>query len=68
MESEPTREGLLELLTDLGQTELYNQLLNAPRLFTMWKKRTEGQWKEIAGVAVGIDIYNYLHPRSEGIL
>jgi hypothetical protein len=32
-----------------------------------WNQRTEAQWKEIVGDAVVGDIYNNLHPRSEGI-
>jgi hypothetical protein len=72
METVPSKEGLLEALKDLGQTELYNQLLNTPSLFMIWKKRTEAQWKEeliaLKGNAGGFsDIYNYLNPRSEGI-
>jgi hypothetical protein len=29
----------------------------------VWRDYTETQWKEIAGVARGIPIYNYLNPK-----
>ncbi len=37
------------------------------RSFERWKSRTEAQWKEIVGKVAGIDIYNYLNPRREGV-
>ncbi len=66
MKQEPSVEGLLELLHDLQQIELFNQLEQHPRFLMRWKQRTEAQWEKFYGIA-GIDIYNYLHPRSEGI-
>jgi hypothetical protein len=71
MEQELWVEGLLELLHDLQQMELFDQLEKNPRLFMRWKLRTEAQWKKILALkrnASGFsDIYNYLHPRNEGI-
>ena len=42
------------------------ELKSDSKVFEDWKKRTKEDWKDIAGKAVGIDIYNYLNPRKEG--
>ena len=45
---------------------LVEELEADPESFEDWKKMTEAQWKEVAGVLAGIQIYNYLNPRREG--
>ena len=69
MSTEPTIEGLKELLEELKLTDLTEQLNE--KSFERWKKRTEAQWrdelKEITGNASGFsDIYNYLNPTRQG--
>ena len=63
MSTEPTIAGLKELLEELNQNELSSQLNE--KSFEKWKNRTKGQWERNYGIA-GVDIYNYLNPRSEG--
>jgi hypothetical protein len=64
-QQQPTEEELLGFLNDLEPVpeDLIKQLNKKPeRIIQTWMRRTEAQWKEIAGVANGIDIFNYLHP------
>ncbi len=63
--STPTIEGLRELLEDLKMTQMVEELND--RSFERWKNRTEAQWEKVAGVLAGIQIYNYLNPRREGV-
>ena len=80
MATEPTIEGLKEILEDLNLKILVQELESNPLSFEDWKKRTEAQWKEeliaIKGNAsgfkcerlygeAGIDVYNYLHPNIQ---
>jgi hypothetical protein len=67
MQSEPNKEGLLKLLERNGLQQLITQLYNYPEVIEDWMKRSKEDWKEFYGFA-GIDIYNYLHPKNEGIL
>ena len=73
--STATPDSLLELLATLIQAEpensklaeLRTQLNANPHVIGTWKNRSKDDWKEIAGVAAGIDIYNLLHPQTQGI-
>ena len=69
MPTEPTIQGLKELLQELNLTELIEQLNDES--FEDWKKRTKSQWKGILkdskGNYIGFsDIYNYLNPGWQG--
>lgn len=71
MEPELTKENVKDYLEGLGLDDnilapLVNQLNKGRNTLEAWTEMTEGQWKEFYGLA-GIQIYNYLHPRSEGI-
>jgi hypothetical protein len=73
METVPSKEGLLKLLQRKKLQSLVDEYKEDPEVIEDWKKRTEGQWEKellaIKGNSSGFsDIYNYLHPRSEGIL
>ena len=67
MSTEPTKEKLLKLLKRKGLDNLITELENDPECLEDWKNMTKEDWKEVAGVLAGIQIYNYLHPRREGI-
>jgi hypothetical protein len=67
MQSEPNK-GLLKLLERKKLTGLIEELTNDDEALADWKNRSKEDWKEIAGTAAGIDIYNYLHPNPKGIL
>ena len=67
MSTEPTKEKVLKLLKRKGLNNLITELENDPECLEDWKQRTESQWKEFYQLA-GVDIYNCLHPPSEGII
>ena len=69
-EHQPTKEGLLKLLNTLKKTDLHNEMLesNENDLFEIWLKTSKSDWKDIAGIAPGVHIYNYLHPPTQGNL
>ena len=53
---------------DLSQEDLdslFRQLDKSEKTLDIWKRRTREDWKEYYQL-VGVDIYNYLHPRREG--
>jgi hypothetical protein len=64
--TEPSVKGLSDVLKILKQIELLNQLTETPALYGIWKQMTKADWKEFYGLA-GIQIFNYLNPRSQGI-
>ncbi len=59
----PTRDTLLALLKRKKLNNLVDELKQGVTTFEDRMARTETQWKEIAGAANGIDIYNALHPQ-----
>ncbi|KAI3656828.1 hypothetical protein MP638_004037 [Amoeboaphelidium occidentale] len=67
MSEAQTVEKLVAFLNDLDPIprSLIKQLTRKPET-TMHKfmQRSESQWKEIAGVTNGIDIFNYIHPKQ----
>jgi hypothetical protein len=66
METEHHR--LYKILKRSGLEQLITEFDNDNDVIEVWKRRTQDQWKEIAGVAPGIDIYNDLHSPKEGII
>jgi hypothetical protein len=62
MSEVPTKEGFFELLKKKRLRKEAADMKNGITSFDEMVKRSESQWKEIAGVANGIDIFNYLHP------
>jgi hypothetical protein len=62
MSEVPTKEGLLELLKRKVVRKEAIDLKNGKTTFDEMVKRTKSQWKEIAGMENGIDIFIYLHP------
>jgi hypothetical protein len=64
--STPTIEGLRDRLEREELNELATKLDKYPEYFEDWKNMTKEDWKEVAGVLAGIQIYNYLNPRREG--
>ena len=65
-EIEKIKEFLRELdLTREELESLYRQLAKNDMTLDIWKRRTEQDWKDYYQLA-GIDIYNYLNPRSQG--
>ena len=62
----PTIEGLIGKFIQKKLHDLVNELDEGTTTFEDFMNRTEAQWKEIIGTAAGIDIFNYLNPRTEG--
>ena len=59
----PTKDTLLDFLHSLDPIPdaLINQFKKNPTAtMSIWMARTKAQWKEIAGIPNGIDIYNHL--------
>ena len=53
---------------DLSQEDLdslFRQLDKSEKTLDIWKRRTREDWKEYYQL-VGVDIYNYLNPKSKG--
>ena len=67
MSTEPTIDGVKALLNRKGLGNLVKEVEDDPQSFEDWKKRTEAQWEKVAGLNAGIDIYNYLNPRRQGL-
>jgi hypothetical protein len=55
---------LKELFVRKKLVALAQELDEGVSTFKDYLNRTKAQWKEVAGVSAGIDIYNYLHPRQ----
>jgi hypothetical protein len=60
----PTKDTLLALLKRKELSDLADDLEKGKTTFEELKARTEAQWKDIAGIPNGIDIYNALHPNQ----
>ena len=58
-------EGLKKLLKRKRLDNLIPELENDPECLEDWKKRTKEDWKEIVGIAPGVDIFNYLNPATK---
>ena len=61
-------EEMNDFLTGLDLTQdvldsLFRQLSKSEKTLDNWMKRTKEDWKDIAGKAAGVDIFNYLHPQ-----
>ncbi|KAI3641678.1 hypothetical protein MIR68_000246, partial [Amoeboaphelidium protococcarum] len=57
----PTKDSLLALLKSKQLNAIANELEQGITTFEDMMARSKDNWKEIAGVATGINIYNHLH-------
>jgi hypothetical protein len=64
--STPNIDGLKKILKREELDDLSRKLDKYPECFNDWKHRTKEDWEKYYQLA-GIDIYNYLNPRREGV-
>jgi hypothetical protein len=64
--STPTIEGLRGKFIQKKLHDLVNELDEGTTTLEDFMNMTKVDWKEVAGVLAGIQIYNYLNPRREG--